>query len=454
VARDQKKLIAFVLYPGMDALDLAGALTVLRDLKPRSPIRTVVVGASTNPVATNTPLRYEAAATFADVPEPFALFVPGGGPAALEATKDEALLAYVRGAAAKAEVIGSFGNGALILAAAGVLDDRPVAVHWAWREELERLGARASWEMWVDDGRQLTAAGGSSGMDLMLAFNARLKSRADALFAQLAMEYDPEPPFGPLQRTPDPDLEAVVRSGPVTANPDAKTMALILYPDLTLLDLVGPLQVLATLERLDPRFRTVVVADQVAPMTTDVPLRAVADASFGDVPHPELIVVPGGRQGTIRAMSDPAIRAYVESSAASAELVTSVCTGSLILGAAGLLEGRPATTNWFFSGLLDQFGARYRRERWVHDGNIIMSAGVSAGIDMALYLVSHITDETTARRVQLALDYDPRPPYGGIDWRHIPTMPRMLRAGIALTAPLLARKAKRLSRHAATLTAA
>ena len=448
MARGATKVIAFAVYPGVDALDLVGPLTVLRDLKPRSPIRTVVVGASSDPLPTNTPLKYEGAASFADVPEPYALFVPGGGPAALEAARDEALLTYIRQAAAKAEVIGSFGNGALILAAAGLLNDEPVAIHWAWRNDLESRGGRASDEMWVDHGRQLTAAGGSAGMDLMLALNARLKSRADSVLAQLAMEYDPEPPFGPLQRTPDPDLEAALHSAPVTANSDATTIALVLYPDLTLLDLVGPLQVLATLERLDPRFRAVVVSDHVEAMPTDVPLRAVADASFGDVPHPQLIVVPGGRRGTIRAMSDPAVRAYVESSAASAELVTSVCTGSLILGAAGLLEGRPATTNWFFSGVLDQFGARYRRQRWVHDGNVIMSAGVSAGIDMALYLVAHLTGEATARRVQLALEYDPRPPFGGIKWEQVPMVARLLRAGIGASAPFLARKAKRMQVHA------
>jgi transcriptional regulator GlxA family with amidase domain len=84
-------------------------------------------------------------------------------------------------------------------------------------------------------------------------------------------------------------------------------------------------------------------------------------------------------------MSDPLVRDYVRSAAASAELITSVCTGSLILGAVGLLEGRDATTNWFYSGILEDLGATYHQRRWVEDGNLIMSAGVSAGIDMALH---------------------------------------------------------------------
>ena len=145
-------------------------------------------------------------------------------------------------------------------------------------------------------------------------------------------------------------------------------------------------------------------------------------------------------------MSDPLVRDYVRSAAASAELVTSVCTGSLILGAVGLLEGRDATTNWFYSGILEDLGATYHQRRWVEDGKLIMSAGVSAGIDMALHLAARLTDEVTARRVQRAIDYDPQPPWGGIDYAHIPRFPRALRGAIGLTAPVIAARSKRLTR--------
>jgi transcriptional regulator GlxA family with amidase domain len=148
-------------------------------------------------------------------------------------------------------------------------------------------------------------------------------------------------------------------------------------------------------------------------------------------------------------MSDPLIRDYVRSAAASAELVTSVCTGSLILGAVGLLEGRDATTNWFYSGILEDLGATYHQRRWVEDGNLIMSAGVSAGIDMALHLAARLTDEATARRVQRAIDYDPQPPWGGIDYDHIPRFPRALRGAIGLLGPAIAAKPRRLARAGA-----
>jgi transcriptional regulator GlxA family with amidase domain len=228
-----------------------------------------------------------------------------------------------------------------------------------------------------------------------------------------------------------------------------KTIAVVLYPGLTALDLVGPLQVLTELQRFAPRYRTVVVGVSTEPMATDLPLQLVADRTFAEVPHPDVLVVPGGRIGTIRAMSDPDVRGYVRTAAVTAEVVGSVCTGSLILGAVGLLRGRHATTNWFFAGVLKPLGATYHRRRWIEDGNITMSAGVSAGIDWALHLVARLTDEATARRVQLALDYDPQPPFGGIDWAHIPLLPRALRGAIGLLAPVIAAKPKRLTRAGA-----
>jgi transcriptional regulator GlxA family with amidase domain len=107
-----------------------------------------------------------------------------------------------------------------------------------------------------------------------------------------------------------------------------------------------------------------------------------------------------------------------------AEIVASVCTGALILAAAGLLEGRRATTHWAYAGVLERLGARYVRERWVEDGKHLTSAGVSAGIDMALHLTERLTSADFARLVQLGIEYDPRPPGGPIDWDHtdVPAM--------------------------------
>ena len=197
---------------------------------------------------------------------------------------------------------------------------------------------------------------------------------------------------------------------------ESKTFAFVLYPGLTILDLVGPLQVISGLQRFDESYEVTVVAESLDVFDTDTPLRVGAQKTFDDVPHADGFLVPGGGAPTLRAMGNSTLTDYVRHLASDAEVVTSVCTGALILGTAGLLEGRKATTHWAYYKLLEGLGATYLPERWVEDGKFITSAGVSAGIDMALFLAARLTNESTARFVQLGIEYDPHPPFGGIDW--------------------------------------
>jgi transcriptional regulator GlxA family with amidase domain len=149
---------------------------------------------------------------------------------------------------------------------------------------------------------------------------------------------------------------------------------------------------------------------------------------------------------TARAAGSEAILDYVRSAAETAQVCASVCTGALILAAAGLLEGRPATTHWAYWRLLEKLGARYVPEqRWVEDGKFLTSAGVSAGIGMALHLTERLTDESTARMVQLGIEYDPKPPLGGIQWSGVdrdiyaPVIAQQLQATLADKPELLHR---------------
>src|ERR687890_713803 len=233
-----------------------------------------------------------------------------------------------------------------------------------------------------------------------------------------------------------------------TEEQNEKTIAFVLYPGLTVLDLTGPLQVLTTLSEITPEYRPVVVAERAEPTDTDIPgeMKVIPNNTFEEVPHPFAFIVPGGVTPTLRAMSNEAIRSYVRSAAETADVVSSVCTGALILGSVGLLEGRQATTHWAFYKVLEQFGATYVRRRWVEDGKFICSAGVSAGIDMALQLAARLTDEKTSREVQYRLGYDPEPPFGGIDYEHIGGQLGAARTGLSLAAPLIAAKPKRLNR--------
>ncbi|QUQ70044.1 DJ-1/PfpI family protein [Kutzneria sp. CA-103260] len=216
-----------------------------------------------------------------------------------------------------------------------------------------------------------------------------------------------------------------------------KDIAFVLYPGLTILDMVGPLQVLSALPAFVPEYRVVVVGADKQPVATDTPLSVAASHTFDEVPTPYAVFVPGGGVPTMRALGDEKLLGHVRSMAEQAEIVGSVCTGSLILGAAGLLEGHRATTHWMCRHLLPKFGAAPVAQRWVRDGKMLTAAGVAAGIDMALYLVQELAGEDVARQVQLVIEYDPQPPLGGIEWDEVdivgrkPMVDEWLAAGLA-----------------------
>jgi transcriptional regulator GlxA family with amidase domain len=173
------------------------------------------------------------------------------------------------------------------------------------------------------------------------------------------------------------------------------------------LDAVGPYQVLSLLPGSRITFaseRSSGVRDAAGSFTLQ------AEASFADVPHPDIILVPGGA-GQADHMGPGPLQDWLIEADKTSMWTTSVCTGALILAGAGLLTGREATTYWLAMDELARLGAKPRRERYVFDGKYATSAGVSAGIDMALALVAQIAGDETAQRCQLAIEYDPHPPF-------------------------------------------
>jgi len=231
----------------------------------------------------------------------------------------------------------------------------------------------------------------------------------------------------------------------MSAEVKERKIAFLIYPDLTVFDLVGPLQVFSALHQIDPQYRPVVVAETRKPVATDIGVHMIPNATFDELLEPYALIVPGGDQATLNAMTNPAIREYIRATARTAEFIGSVCTGALILASVGLLEGRQATTHWAFYKFLEELGAHYVRTRWVDNGRIINSAGVSAGIDMALHFVGRIAGEDIARQVQLAIQYDPNPPLGCIDYEHLGLIPSVMRRLYSLRAPFVAAKPKRLT---------
>jgi putative intracellular protease/amidase len=182
-------------------------------------------------------------------------------------------------------------------------------------------------------------------------------------------------------------------------------IALFLYDDMTALDAVGPYEVLARMSDAEVKF----VASTPGPKKTDVGLVLTADSSLEDVPAPDIIVIPGS--GKVPFLDDPAAVEWVRRAHETSKWTTSVCTGSMLLGAAGVLEGKRATSHWAVRDHLRNFGAEPVAERVVIEGKVITAAGVSAGIDMALTLAGHEAGEEEARALQLIIEYDPQPPF-------------------------------------------
>lgn len=184
-------------------------------------------------------------------------------------------------------------------------------------------------------------------------------------------------------------------------------IAIPLYPGFTALDAVGPYEVLSRLPGATVRF----VAAAAGPVTTDTGmLTLVAERSLDAMPTPDVVVVPGGF-GTRALLGDEQLLGWLRGAHETTTWTTSVCTGSLLLAAAGILDGLEATTHWAAMALLGELGATPVQRRVVEQGKVITGAGVSAGIDMALTLAERIAGRSTAEAIQLGIEYDPEPPF-------------------------------------------
>jgi len=183
---------------------------------------------------------------------------------------------------------------------------------------------------------------------------------------------------------------------------------MLVYPGMTLQDLVGPLQVWAAWPGAEIQFAW----KSTGPVPTDSGLAVIATTSFADAwAAPDILFAPGGLLPTFELLEDEAAIGFLRSRGEQAKWVTSVCTGAVLLGAAGLLRGYRAATHWFARDSLALFGATPSSERWVIDRNRATGGGVTAGIDFGLALLSHVAGPELARVVQLALEYSPQPPF-------------------------------------------
>ncbi|MBB6427661.1 DJ-1/PfpI family protein [Sphingopyxis sp. JAI128] len=188
----------------------------------------------------------------------------------------------------------------------------------------------------------------------------------------------------------------------------ATNIVFLLFRGITQLDFTAPAQALCRM----PGAALAGVAASLDPIATDSGFSIVPTHDFATAPQADILCIPGGH-GVTEALGDAATIDFIARQAAGAEWVTSVCTGAFLLGRAGLLAGRRATTHWAYTHLLPLVGAEFQPARIVEDGPVVTSGGVTSGLDFALTLIARIKGDAVAQAIQLAIEYDPAPPFAG-----------------------------------------
>jgi len=200
------------------------------------------------------------------------------------------------------------------------------------------------------------------------------------------------------------------------------TVVFLLFPGITQLDFTAPAQALSRM----PGARLIGAAATLDPIATDSGFAILPTHDFASAPQADILCVPGGH-GVTEALGDAATIDFVARQAAGAQWVTSVCTGAFLLGRAGLLAGKRATTHWAYTHLLPLVGAESVAARVVEDGKLVTSGGVTSGLDFALTLIARVHSDAVAQAIQLAIEYDPAPPFAG---GHPDRAPESVTAGL------------------------
>lgn len=419
--------IGILVYPGVSTIEAVGAMVTLSEL-----MTVTVEYVAAEAAAVDTDLvRLVAHKATRDVTALDVLVVPGGSPEAIATVLGDAgVMRWLAAIDRTTTLTAAVGYGSVLLARAGALSGRAIAFDWPAAEaNTVALGTQYREARYTHDGKYWTSVGGTGALDLGLALVEAIGGRANLQGGMLDLEYDPHPPFdgGTAATTPAEIVAALeaesapleglrLRRGPAHTRErsDAQSprlrVGILVYDGFFTLDAIGPLAVLSELQHADVQLIRTGTADAVRSGRTEL----VVTNAMTDVDALDVLLVPGGSTGTWTMTEDDAVLAWIRRIDERSRYTTSVCTGSWVLGAAGLLRGRSATTNWYRAGqMLHRYGARFTPERYVRDGKYWTSAGVSAGLDLSVALLAEVDGEAAARAAMLRLRYRPEPPASG-----------------------------------------
>lgn len=419
--------IGILVYDGADTLETIAPMVVFSEL---SGVQLEYVGRHKGEVRTRlATLQVERG--IEDVQALDVLVVPGGERAALtQALADQALLAWLRHIDDASTLTAGIGQGSVLLARAGVLKGKRIAFGWPeGAANAAALSARHDPARYTQDGKYWTSVGGSAAIDQSLAMVAAIAGERYLQAAMLDLEYDPAPPLpgGTPASTPEPVRAALAATtwshqgltlldvspaaaalaAPEGAAPVQLRIGLLVYPDFFTLDALGPLAVLSELDHAEVRL----IRSDGDVWIRSGRTRLKVPLAITQVDALDVLLVPGGSTGTWAMTQSAPVLDWIRRIDGGSRYTTSVCTGSWILGAAGLLKDRRATSNWYRAGqMLPRWGAHFVAQRYVSDGKYWTSAGVSAGLDLSFALIRELRGEAAAQAAMLRLQYAPEPP--------------------------------------------
>jgi transcriptional regulator GlxA family with amidase domain/YHS domain-containing protein len=407
--RATQKTIAILLYDNFTLLDAVGSYQTASGLMLKN-YSIKFVAKQKGRVKSSYMQSLNAEYDFNDISNADILIIPGGENAEL-ILKDEETMNWIRKIDAKSDYTLSLGSGTVVLASTGVLEGKQATANWYDKTALEKSGATYVSTDYLHDGKYYTGMGASASIDMVLGLINDIADADLSKTTQLFIAYDPQAPvhsgFYEQADSTVKSMATALRERKSSDRPK-KIIAMYLYKGFTMLDVTGPYQVFRELEGLGYEMKF--IADEKGIIKSDFIQSLETPYSIKDITSADVFFVPGGST-TFKILDDTALVDWVKQIDATTQFTTSVCTGSVLLGEAGFLKGRSATSHWYVGPMLNQFGATYSNARYTKDGKYITGAGVSAGIDLALFVVKELEGENVAKAIQLKIGYHPNPPF-------------------------------------------
>lgn len=425
------KNIGILIYDGCHAMEVTGAMSVFSEMMN---VKIHYIAPSKGIIKTDC-VEIFADKEIKDVESLDLLIVPGANRIGMEEIlKNQAVKSWLGKIDRTTKLTAGVGNGTYILGRSNILNGKKVAVDWyKGKENAASIGAQGLEERYVNDGKYWTSVGQTAVLDMSLAILRAITSEKHVQGAMLDLEYDPDSPMDAGTKSLTPEsltdiaqknlykadgftfLEETVPGKPASnnlfqaRNKAPRNIGILVYDGFFTLDAIGPLYVFSQI----PGINVSLIAAKKGKLKTGRTYLNI-EATLDQAKDLDIIIIPGGAVSTFEASQDPELLSWIKQADKQSQYTVSVCTGAWILGSAGLLKGKQATSHWYMAKeRLEFYGARYKKARYTHDGKYWTSAGVSAGIDASYALMKEIYGTNLPYYAMLQSNYHPEPPLQG-----------------------------------------